>query len=684
MQTRYEKTLRIFTAVLLAFAGFSVIGQESSAAEPNENGWMTFSGGHGPVPQIPGTHPIFGDWAFSQRAPVRCEFAVRPTTGYQVFVGLTEAHWDEPGRRIIDLEINGSRVATLDTFHEKKNTPHGHLFPARSDASGRIHILLRPNPKAEDKNPAVCGFLLFPGNVELDPDAIVHGRGPKALVVVNPLLLPKELTEADMKGRGKYFVKKKYEPEPVPRFESMRKKLPVPIFDENPRSVACYYKAWELAFDHFRTPIPGSPFVSNYIDEAFNPSLFLWDTAFMTMFCNMAYPLVPGIQSLDNFYATQLPDGEIVREVSEKTGEPHPASRPGTPDSLNHPILAWAEREAYRISGDRRRLEQVYPPLVQYLRSYERIREPRSGFYLGTWASMDNSPRIPGMLCSIDTTSEVVLFARDLAFFARELGKKEDAAKFLAFARNLSDRINEKLWDEATGFYYDWAATHQRHDVRTIAGYWTLLAGVTTAPRAERLVKNLFDSQQFGRLHLVPTTPADTPGYDPKGGYWRGSVWSPTTHMVVRGLERSGHPKRAREVALNHLRNVVAVYEKTGTLWENYAPDAVAPGQPAKPDFVGWTGLAPILLLIEYAIGIQADAPANQITWTMTSPERVGIRNFWFGGKTVSLLAEKPDPTGRRMVKVQSTGTFTLKIRSGDATGVFPVEEGEQAFSWLP
>ena len=74
-----------------------------------------------------------------------------------------------------------------------------------------------------------------------------------------------------------------------------------------------YWKAWEIGFGNFHEPHPGSGYVSQFIDAAFNQNIFLWDTCFMTMFCNVAHPLVPGIGSLDNFYAKQYEDGEICR-----------------------------------------------------------------------------------------------------------------------------------------------------------------------------------------------------------------------------------------------------------------------------------------------------------------------------------------------------------------------------------
>lgn len=82
--------------------------------------------------------------------------------------------------------------------------------------------------------------------------------------------------------------------------------------------------------------------------------------------------------------------------------------------------------------------------------------------------------------------------------------------------------------------------------------------------------------------------------------------------MVIAGLKNYGYDRLGREIAMNHLRSVVEVYKLTGTLWENYAPQKVAPGEPCRKDFVGLTGIGPIAFFIEYAIGIKADAPANK------------------------------------------------------------------------
>ncbi len=464
------------------------------------------------------------------------------------------------------------------------------------------------------------------------------------------------------------FKTSEYTQCPLPDFSQTKDLLPQPVFDEDPGYLDMYWKTWKLVFGRFRQPAPGSPFVSNYIDEAFNEALFLWDTSFMTMFCNYAFRNVPGIQSLNNFYYSQMADGEIVREIDEITGQPRAQyAPPGTPGSLNHPILAWAELESFRITNDIERLKKVYYPLVAYYYSYNKIKDPVSGLYYGSWASMDNSPRLPGMLCSIDTSSEVVLFARCLARIAEIIGIKEDRLKFSAEADDLSSIINKRLWNATTGFYYDLNDKEQIHNVKTIAGFWTLIAGIADKSQAESLVDELINPNEFNRNHMVPTVPASEPEFKPRGEYWKGGVWSPTNVMVIEGLKKYGYDKLANDIALNHLQNVYKVYQKTGTVWEFYQPDFVEvgyqPGHNTRPDFTGWTALAPIKLFIEHKIGVLIDAPNNSLVWNITSRQNVGVRKLAFGKNTVDLICSKAaNPGEKRSVSISSESAFTLII----------------------
>ena len=54
---------------------------------------------------------------------------------------------------------------------------------------------------------------------------------------------------------------------------------------------------------------------------------------------------------------------------------------------------------------------------------------------------------------------------------------------------------------------------------------------------------------------------------------------APTNTMVIRGLEKYGYNKLAKEIALKHLDLISKIYKETGTIWENYAPDTITPGK---------------------------------------------------------------------------------------------------------
>ena len=96
------------------------------------------------------------------------------------------------------------------------------------------------------------------------------------------------------------------------------------------------------------------------------------------------------------------------------------------------------------------------------------------------------------------------------------------------------------------------------------------------------------------------------------------------------------------------------VFGETNTVWENYSPEHTKPGIPAKFDFVGWTGLIPVAVLIEYVFGIQADARNDEIVWRVKLTEQHGIEKYPFGGKFVDLCCEaRADAAAEPVVTVK-------------------------------
>jgi hypothetical protein len=532
------------------------------------------------------------------------------------------------------------------------------------------------------------------------------------------------LRQAEYKNeiQGQYFKIKKYKSKPLPEFMKLKSSLPSPIFDENPLWVETYWKAWEIACKNFHAPSEKSGYVSQFLDPAFNANIFLWDGAFMTMFLNIAHPLVPGISSLDNFYIKQHVTGEICREINRETGEdlefwrntegsplfsrwgfdeyfnqykakilykgreiPKPNPKL-TLDALNHPILAWAELESYKWTGDKARLKLVRIPLIKYYESLKKYIRQGNGLYMTDWASMDNSPR---NICladggtGIDISSEMVLFARNLADICTILGFKKDALNFHSDAENLASTINEKMWDKDKKFYYDLTINEKFCGIKTIAAFWTLISKTTTPERAEFLVEQLKNPKSFGRLHPVPSLSGDENEFFPNGGYWSGAVWSATNTMVIKGLEANGSFKLAREIAIKHLEAIAQVYKRTGTLWENYATDGIMEGintngEPVVKDMVGWGGLAPILYFIEFGIGLKPNAPQNQLVWEINSEKRNGCLRFRFDGREVDLIAEPKEDIFE--ISVKSDSRFKLKVIYNKQITDFIVLKGNNIF----
>lgn len=525
---------------------------------------------------------------------------------------------------------------------------------------------------------------------------------------------PAQTQQPEASERGAYFSKKEYRDTALPDWITVSRRLPEPLIFEDVPLRDAYWKAWELAFAHFRRPPLGSPLVSNYLDPVVGDGrILLPDAAASAMFLRVAHPYVPGVRALDNFYCRQHANGEICRDIDPETGRDYDAwvnherqplfSRQDqrtpdlgreapipdlTLDGVGHPIAAWAEVESYRQTGDAARLEAVWEPLLRYHRALQAHLRDARGLYAGDWASMDNSPRNAHLGAAVDLSCQMVLAGRQLADIARVVAREADnagdtrralsvraeAARLLTEAEELAETIRRHMWDPNTGFFYDLRPDGSRAPVRTVAAFWSLIAGVATQEQAERLAETLRDPQAFGTEHPVPSLAADDRRFDPDGGYYRGAVWPLMVAMVARGLTQYGMRELAREVAMGHVRAVAAVYEETETIWENYAPVGRRPGRPARRDAVGAAGLGPIGLLLEYGVGLRPHAPLRQLELDVQGLEYRGCERYWFAGCTLDILAAgRQSPDDPVEVQVTTDRPFHLLVRVGGRTRRFTV-----------
>ena len=130
--------------------------------------------------------------------------------------------------------------------------------------------------------------------------------------------------------------------------------------------------------------------------------------------------------------------------------------------------------------------------------------------------------------------------------------------------------------------------------------YWALLGKVVPNDRLKQFLGHLENPKEFGRRTPLLALAADDPDYRGWGNYWRGGVWAPTSYMVLKGLTACGQHEMAKRLAEKTYNSVAEVFAATDTFWENYSPDLVSYGMPAKKDFCGWTALIPIAVYKEY------------------------------------------------------------------------------------
>ena len=469
-----------------------------------------------------------------------------------------------------------------------------------------------------------------------------------------------------------------------PEFVSSKDRLPSPQWQGHERVVECYWKAWEIAFRNLRHPPAQSPLIANFIDTAFNDCTFMWDSAFMTMFGRYGSRAFNFQRTLDNFYSRQHSDGFICREIAIKDGSDR--FERFDPSSTGPNLMPWAEWEYYRYSQDKDRLAKVFPVLMAYTQWLRLHRTWPDGSYwsCGWGCGMDNQPRLPvgyhvsfdhGHLSWIDTTLQQIFMNKLLIRMADEIGREDEMTEVAAETEQLTGLVNNRMWDGESAYYYDRFRDGSLSRTKTIGAYWALLAGVIPEQNCPRFLQHLRNPDEFARNHRVPTLSADDPAYESDGCYWRGGVWAPANYMVLRGLDAVGAHDLAHEIGINHLENVVTVFESTGTFWENYAPESASPGKPALGDFVGWTGLTPIAILFESVFGLRAGVDRNELVWDVRLLEEHGVDRYPFRADAVMDLrcAKRSSPDEEPVIHAITTQPVTLRVEWAGGSKTIPL-----------
>ena len=179
-------------------------------------------------------------------------------------------------------------------------------------------------------------------------------------------------------------------------------------------------------------------------------------------------------------------------------------------------------------------------------------------------------------------------YERDMAHFARLLGRGAEAAQWERRAADRRDAINNYLWNPTAGMFYDYDfTTHQASSYNYITAFYPLWAGLASRQQAAAVERHLSRFEHEGGLAMSD--------YD-SGTQWDLPFgWAPTNWLAIQGLERYGFTKDASRLAGEFSRTIRTNFERDGTMREKYnvvsgsANVAVATGYKSNVVGFGWT-----------------------------------------------------------------------------------------------
>lgn len=247
-----------------------------------------------------------------------------------------------------------------------------------------------------------------------------------------------------------------------------------------------------------------------------------------------------------------------------------------TPNGL---LGAW---EFYLCSGDKDFLEEAFALMVEAESEFSK-HELESGLCTCSFIDeFDYSLRWKPFINGFEKGDPAMMLKMDTPFIAidyncylyslREkiieaaaiIGAKDfDVLKAEEKNKRLRLAINNYLWDETDGFYYDTDPRNMnRSGIKCISGIAApLYSGIASRKQAVRLVEHLTDPKEFGTPYPCPSISMNTPEVDPSLLTYGGdSLITSGIWFTVEGLIRYGYS----QLAANYIIKTIEMVTKEG------------------------------------------------------------------------------------------------------------------------
>lgn len=324
--------------------------------------------------------------------------------------------------------------------------------------------------------------------------------------------------------------------------------------------------------------------------------MWLWDSVFHSL-AFLSYDEEMAKESIYAVLCLEEEDGFI----------PHMLNPNGAISNITQPqVLCWGVWNIYKKTKDKEFLLRCAPYLKKFILWTTKNRDKNKNKLLEWYtdpndktckcgeSGLDNSPRFDfdEELDAVDFSTYLCNDSYYLSLIFKELGNKEDSLFFLSLHQEIKGKINELLWCEEDGIYYDRRIGGDLTRVSSSASFLPMFAGIPSNDQMEKMVRVLTDEEKYWTEFPIPSIPRDSVYYDTD--MWRGCSWLNINYFVILGLRKYGYYDIAKGIRERTIKGIEKWYKATGNIFEFYdADNKTSPlflkrkgEQPNKPDYL--------------------------------------------------------------------------------------------------
>jgi hypothetical protein len=343
-----------------------------------------------------------------------------------------------------------------------------------------------------------------------------------------------------------------------------------------------YYFAW-VTFWSNRSDGGGGltpfPYISS--SKFMYPTQFYWDESFHSVILSYLKEDLR-FQYLKNFAYSQGKDGGMAGSLSITKDHGEYMSwidKNGTGD-MQPPIIGIILpylKKRNRWPPNLKEFFDVYSKNINWIYSNARDGD-QDGIleYTNSYQSgCDNSSRWDGRYLkkdelgpiqpveAIDLNCWIVNLHVALGEMADSLGLKSISMDHYQKAIGLQNKIEELMWNEDDGIYYDLdARTNEQIKVKSQMAFSALHLPNSRPDRIKRLInEHLINTNEFWTKYPVPSVSIDTESFS-ETDMWRGPVWININWMIIDGLEKQGYHDIAQQLAYRTISLVGPKYSE--------------------------------------------------------------------------------------------------------------------------